>query len=338
MRQVGFVEVAPYEREGLDAVAFPGFEVIRTPARLDETMLPQLSEVEILSPFIYSRLTEETLGRLPKLRLIATRSTGYDHIDLSACRRRGIAVANVPSYGENTVAEHAIALMMALARRLPRAIAQTRNLDFSWSALEGNDAQGKTFGVLGAGHIGMQALRMARGLGMRTLAFDVHPHPAAAAEVGFEYVSFEQLLEDSDVLSLHAALVPETRHLIDERAFARMKPGVILINTARGPIVDSQALCEALDSGKVAAAGLDVFEGEELIKDEVARLSTSLTPDQLAQLATCHALLRRDNVILTPHIAFFTVESVRRLLETSLENIRRFLDGQPQNLVQASGT
>lgn len=337
MRQVAFVEVAPYEREVLDGATFPNVEVIRTSARLDETTARQLSEVEILSPFIYSRLTDEVLSRLPKLRLIATRSTGFDHIDLPACRRRGIAVANVPSYGENTVAEHAIALLMALVRRLPRAIAQTRNLNFSWTGLEGRDVKGKTFGVLGAGRIGMQALRMARGLGMRTVAFDAHPRPAAAAEGGFEYVPFEQLLEASDVLSIHAALLPETHHLIDQRAFARMKAGVILINTARGPIVDSQALCEALDAGKVAAAGLDVFEGEELIKDEIARLRTPLTQEQLAQLATCHSFLRRENVILTPHIAFFTVEGVRRLLETSLENIQRFLDGKPQNLVQGSG-
>jgi D-lactate dehydrogenase len=140
------------------------------------------------------------------------------------------------------------------------------------------------------------------------------------------------------VLSIHAALLPETHHLIDERAFARMKAGVILINTARGPIVDSRALCEALDAGKVAAAGLDVFEGEELIKDEIARLRTPLTQAQLAQLATCHALLRRENVILTPHIAFLSVEGVRRLLETSLENIQRFLDGKPQNLVTGPAT
>lgn len=333
MRQIAFFEVADYEQEAIQAASFPDAEI----QLLSKALCPETAALaagaEVISVFIYSKVTDEILAQFPGLRLVSTRSTGYDHIDLAACQRRGVAVAHVPSYGENTVAEHAFALAFALAKRLPAATAKTRSLDFSLRGLEGVDLRGKTLGVVGAGRIGTFAARIGRGAGMEVIAFDPHQNPDLARQEGFRYVPLEELLSLADVVTIHAALTPQTYHLIDRAAFRRMKPGALLINTARGPIVDSEALCEALDQGWIAGAGLDVFEGEELIKDEAELLRNPLTLQQLRQLALCHALLRHDNVILTPHMAFFTREGVARLIETSLENIRTFLEGMPQNLV-----
>lgn len=333
MRQIAFFEVAPYEREAIEALTLPGAEIHRFAEPLTPDSACRSAEAEIVSVFIYSRITPDVLACLPRLRFITTRSTGYEHIDLEACRQHGVAAAFVPSYGENTVAEHAFALIFALARRLQVAALKTRSMDFSLQGLEGIDLKGKVLGIIGMGRIGTHAARIARGAGMEVLAFDPRENPELASREGFRYAPLEELLGSSDVLSIHAALVPATYHLLDRTAFRKLKRGAILVNTARGGIVDTEALCEALDDGTLAAAGLDVFEGEELLKDEIALLRRPLDQQQLRHLALCHSLLRRDNVILTPHMAFFTREGVGRLLETSFANIRAYMAGSPQNLV-----
>lgn len=333
MALVAFYSVAPYERATIEAHRFDHATHALWGEPLDERSVEAARDADVLSVFIYDRVTDPILDRLPRLRLVVTRSTGFDHIDLEACRRRGVAVANVPAYGENTVAEHAFALLLAVARKLPTALRQTRELDFSLSGLMGLDLKGKTFGVVGAGRIGLSAVRIARGFGMRAIAHDVREVSELAEREGFRYVPFDELLESADAISIHAALTPHTHHLFDREAFRRIKRGAILINTARGPIVDSEALCEALHAGWLAGAGLDVFEGEELLKDEAMLLHAGLTDQQLRQLAFSHVLLRHDNVVMTPHAAFFTREGVDRLVEASLENIDVFLAGRPRNLV-----
>ncbi|MFP5502425.1 MAG: NAD(P)-dependent oxidoreductase, partial [Candidatus Sericytochromatia bacterium] len=240
------------------------------------------------------------------------------------------------SYGEHTVAEHAFALLLALARKLRVAVRQTRELDFSLSGLMGFDLKGKTLGVVGAGRIGRQVLRIGRGFGMRTIAYDPFPAPEWAETEGFLYVSLDSLLRESDVVSVHAALTPETTHLIDRAALQAMKRTAVLINTARGPIIDTEALCEAMHEGWIAGAGLDVLEGEELLKEEAELLHRPLEDRQLRQLLYGHSLLRHDNVIVTPHSAFFTREGIARLVETSLDDIRAYLAGRPANLVPGS--
>ncbi len=331
--QIAFFEVAPYERARVEAAEFPGHEVRIVSEALGPQTVARAAEAEILSVFIYSRVTQALLDQMPKLKFIVTRSTGHDHIDVAACRNRGVEVTYVPSYGENTVAEHAFALILALARNLPTAIRKTRGMDFSLEGLEGIDLMGKTLGVVGAGKIGRQALRIGRGFGMEAIAFDPHEQPELAAKEGFRYVPLDELLMQADIVSLHAALVPETHHLIGEEQLRRMKPTALLINTARGPIVDTEALCRAMHEGWIAGAGLDVLEGEELIKDEAELLHRSLSQTQLRQLAFCHALLRHENVIVTPHSAFFTREGVQRLVDISLDNIRAFLNGKLLNPV-----
>lgn len=337
-RKIAFFEVGDHERETLEAAEFPAFEVVRSPAHLDPAALGEAADVEVLSVFIHSRVSREVIDRMPALRMISTRSTGFDHVDLAACRERSIVVSNVPSYGENTVAEHAFALILALAKRLKVAHRKIRDLDFSLGGLQGFDLQAKTLGIVGAGRIGIHAVRIGRGLGMRVVAHDPLEIPDLAAREGFRYVSLDELLGTADVVSLHAPLRAETHHLIDREALCKMKPGALLINTARGGLVQTEALCEALNEGKLGGAGLDVFEGEDLISEEAELLHRPMTLEQARELLLVHVLLRHENVILTPHSAFFTREGVGRLLQTALDNIRAFLEGKPQNLVSGPAT
>lgn len=331
--QIVFFAVAPYERPKIQGFRLDGAETLVLAESLDERTAEVAAEADVVSVFIYSRVTDGVLARLPRLKLIVTRSTGFDHIDLEACRRRGVLVTNVPAYGEHTVAEHAFALLLALARKVHVARQKTRELDFSLDGLMGIDLKGKTLGVVGAGRIGVSAIRIAKGFGMAAIAHDMREAPELADREGFRYVELDELLRAADVVSLHAALTPATHHLIERSALRRMKPTALLINTARGALVDTEALCEALHGGWIAGAGLDVLEGEELLKNQGALLHTALTADQVRQMAFAQVLLRHDNLILSPHSAFFTREGVDRLLETSLTNIRAFLQGRPQNVV-----
>jgi D-lactate dehydrogenase len=306
-------------------------------AILDEPLevnnVARASEADVVSIFIYSQVDRQILEALPRVKLIATRSTGHDHIDLSACAKRGITVSNVPRYGENTVAEHAFGLILALSRKIYQGALRTARLDFRSEGLRGFDLKGKTLGVVGAGAIGLHLIRMAKGFGMEVVASDAQPQRLLAEVLGFRYVPIEQLLAVSDVISIHIPLTSQTHHLIDAEAFGLMKRGAILINTARGEIVDTKALVNALNDGQLAGAGLDVLEGEETIKEEAELLAETLPPEKARQVVQSYALLNRDNVIITPHTAFYSREAEERIMETTVENIRSFCEGSPQNTV-----
>ena len=210
--------------------------------------------IEVLCVFVRTRVDESLLRLLPRLRLVATRSAGIDHIDLDACRRRGIAVCHVPDYGSASVAEHVFALLLGVTRHLTQAHERARQGSFAYRGLTGFELEGKTLGIVGLGRIGRHAARIALGFGMDVLAYD--PAFAASAEHpdGVLLVTWEQLLQSSDILSLHVPATEGTHHLLDAQAFARMKPGVVLINTARGALIDEAALLRALDEGIVVAA------------------------------------------------------------------------------------
>jgi len=299
----------------------------------------QYADAEVVSTFIYSELNRDVLEKLPSLKLIATRSTGFDHIDTVYCVGRGITVSNVPSYGENTVAEHVFALLLAISHRLPEAMDRAQSGHFSPEGLQGFDLTGKTLGVIGTGNIGRHVIRIASGFQMDVVAFDVEPDPALAGARGIRYVDLEDLFAVSDVITLHVPSLPETRHILSSRAFARMKDGVVVINTARGDLIDTRALIQALTSGKVAAAGLDVLPDEPLIREE-AELICSFFCDQhdLRNLVANHVLLRMRNVIVTPHSAFNTREAVARIVGTTVENISAFIAGAPLNVVTGPST
>jgi D-lactate dehydrogenase len=329
-----FVEVAPWEVAQIEAVVpeIPGVAATLRPGRLDQH-LDEVAATEVLSPFIHSRVDAGALERLPRLRLVATRSTGVDHIDLEACAARGIAVANVPTYGENTVAEHTFALILGLSRRLIGAERKGRRADFDLSGLQGFDLKGRTLGVVGAGRIGLHVIRIARAFGMAVVVSDPNREELLAEVLGFDYVELDELLERSDVVSLHAPAVPATHHMIDAAALARMRPGALLINTARGALVDTEALVAALDSGRLGGAGLDVFEGEEHVGEDYELLAQG--GEDRVRLALGRRLLAdRDDVILTPHNAFNSREAVERIAATTAQNIAAFLAGESLNRVR----
>ncbi len=297
----------------------------------------QLADVAILIPFIHSHIGAPEMARMPALRLIATRSTGYDHIDLAAAAARGIVVANVPGYGENAVAEHTFALILTLSRKIDQAIARARAGDYTLEGLRGFDLYGKTLGVIGAGAIGLHTIRIGKGFGMRVLASDTHQSSLLAEVIGFSYVPLAQLFAESDIITLHAPALPSTFHMINRETLSQMKRGAILINTARGTLVDTEALTWALDSGILGGAGLDALEGEEFLQREeelLAQVGTEGVESKLRLLLSNHRLQRHPNVILTPHIAFNTEEALRRILDTTIANVKAYLQGTPDHVVR----
>lgn len=326
-------EIEPWEREAFEGLQ-EEHELVYENGRLDVGMAERYADAEIISTFIYSSLDRDILHEFTGLKLIATRSTGFDHVDLDTCSENGVKVANVPIYGENTVAEHVFALLLAISHHLIDAVDRTRRGDFSQAGLRGFDLQGKTMGIVGTGSIGRHAARIAKGFGMEVVAFDVKPDDALASEIGFRYLDFKEVLARSDVLSLHVPANKKTRHMIAQDEFETMKDGVILINTARGSVVDVRSLLGALSTGKVAAAGLDVLPEEPVIREEAELLRSAFSHEHdLESLLADHILLRLRNVLITPHSAFNTKEAVQRILNTTRANIDAFIAGKPQNLV-----
>ena len=328
--KTAFFEVQTWERELLGARDFDGEPNALFEHRLTSDTVESAQGFPAISVFIYSDVSREVIEALPDLRLITTRSTGTDHIDLAAARARGITVGHVPDYGANTVAEHAFGLILGLSRRIFAAYAKVRDRDFSLEGLRGFDLKGKTIGVIGAGSIGLHVIRIAGGLGMKALAYDVRQTPLIAEVLGFQYADLDRLLAESHVVSLHLPLTPQTHHMINAETLAKMRRGALLVNTARGELVDLRALAAALDSGHLGGAGLDVFEGEERIKEESQLLRRRPLPEGLDVVLS---LLDRPDVILTSHMAFYSDEALEHILHTTLENIHAFEAGQPINVV-----
>ncbi|MGQ9881763.1 MAG: NAD(P)-dependent oxidoreductase [Armatimonadota bacterium] len=336
--QIAFFEVDPWQAEYLEQ----GIEKLGIASQLKTDFLTHQLSVEdcercanydAVAVFIGTKVSSTVLQALPNLKLILTMSTGYDHIDLNACRQRGVTVCNVPHYGENTVAEHTFALILSLTRKLHAAYFQGLRGEYDIRTLRGFDLYGKTLGVVGAGSIGLHVIRIARGFGMRVLAFDTRPQHLLADVLGFNYTDMDILLGESDIVTLHVPATPATYHLINRDTLRKMKHGALLINTARGAVVDTEALLWALEEGILAGAGIDVIEGEEYITEESALLKKPLAEPTLRQLVQAHLLLRRENVVFTPHIAFNSQEAVERILDTTLENLWAFLNGVPNNVV-----
>lgn len=329
-------ETESFESEYLSRELGEEVSIKTDPRPLNEILADapdELSEVSVLMPFIHSAVDRETFEAMPDLRLIATRSTGYDHIDLECAKERSVSVANVPAYGENTVAEHAFALMLALSRKVHQAWFRTQRGDYTLEGLRGFDLAGKTLGVVGAGSIGLHVIRIAKGFGMDVLAYDVNQNRLLSEVLDFRYVGLEELLENSDIVTLHAPAIPQTYHMINRDTLALMKSGALLINTARGSLIDTQALAEALDSGGLAGAGLDALEGEEFMEHEDELLHQTGAEEKLKLLVRNNILQRRPDVVITPHIAFNSEEALTRILDTTAENVRAFLGGETLNLV-----
>ena len=313
-------------------------EIVFLNAPLNQESARRHSGADVISTFIYSSLDAETLQNFDHLKLIATRSTGFDHIDLDYCAERGVMVCNVPEYGQNTVAEHVFGLLLTISHRLREAMDRTRRGDFSLQGLQGFDLFGKTLGVIGTGHIGRCVIEIAKGFRLRVIAHDVKPDEEMAARLGFRYLGLGELLRESDIVTLHVPANEQTHHLLSFEEFELMKDGMILINTARGSVVNVRALLRAIADGKVAAAGLDVLPEEPVIREEAELLRSIFRQrHDLETLLADHILLRLRNVYITPHSAFYTREAIQRILNTTVENIAAFARGEPGNVVGAIG-
>ncbi len=324
----------PWEREYLTE-KLEEQEIIFIDGHLQDNPDLRDDKVEILTIFVKSRIGMEEMDRFPNLKAIVTRSTGFDHIDLEEAKKRGITVSNVPAYGENTVAEMAFALLLALSRRVYDGYKQVvEQNNFSPKGLTGFDLKGRTLGVVGSGHIGQYAIRMGNGFSMRVLAFDVHQNEELAKELNFEYVSFDELLEQSDVITLHVPYNEHTHHMINQENISKMKKGSVIINTARGPVLETDAIIKGLQNGTLAGAGLDVLEEEEHMLDGLDLLTEDKpNPESLQTVLQNQYLIDHPHVIITPHNAFNTTEALKRILDTTVENIKAASEGKAINVV-----
>ena len=254
-----------------------------------------------------SRFTENVFAQCKQLRLLSLWGTGTDNVDLAAAARQKVTVTNTPGVAATSIAEHCLALLLATARRIPHADSQVRG--GGWPRGGGVQMQGKTLGVIGLGAIGRRFASLGAAIGMRVITWTMHPDPA----LGFEHVPLDQLYHDSDAISVHLRLSDQTRSMIGAREFGLMKPSAILINTARGPIIDEAALLHALTEGRIAGAGLDVFDREPL--------------------PAGHPLTKLTNVVLTPHSAGITPEALEAGLQMAVDNVFDFLEGEPKHVV-----
>jgi len=332
--KIAFFELEGWEKEKIEK-KLAGHELILSTEKLDLDNVQKYQDIEILSIFICSELNKEFIDKLPNLKFIATRSTGFDHIDVDYCKTKNILVSNVPEYGTKTVAEWTIGLMLALMRKIYYAIDQIKESEsFDLSNLRGEELDGKTLGVIGTGKIGKQVIKLAKAFGMNILAYDSYPDEKFAEEYDVKYVSLEELFQNSDVITIHTNLNQSTYHLINQNNIDLIKRGAYLINTARGGIIETSALIYALKEGILKGAALDVLEEENEVKEELELLiNKEVKEEEIKTIWANHILMKMPNVLITPHNAFNSKEAVERILNTTIENIKSFIEVKPVNLV-----
>lgn len=329
--KIVFFEVENWEEELLKKI-FP--QALLVKERLSLENVNSFSDVEIVSTFIYSQVRKEILDQMPKLKLIATRSTGFDHIDISYAKTKNIIVSNVPEYGSRTVAEHAFALILTLTKKIYQSINQAKNFNFNHQEIRGIDLFGKTLGIIGLGKIGLEMVKIAQGFSMKILVYTRTKNQQLQEQYNFQYVSLEDLLKNSDIISLHLPFNQETKHIINKNNVSLIKKGAYLINTARGGLIETEALVYGLEKEIFSGVGLDVLEEERILTEETEILTNIYkTQTDFKTLALNHILTNNPKVVITPHNAFNTKEALMRILETTIFNINQFLKNQPVNIV-----
>ncbi|MEO6509197.1 MAG: NAD(P)-dependent oxidoreductase [Patescibacteria group bacterium] len=327
-----FFEVQDWEQELLKHV-FP--DALLVEDKFDSTIISKYADAEIISCFIYSRLNKEIIDQMPRLKCIATRSTGYDHIDVEYCKQKGIVVCNVPEYGSRTVAEYTFALMLMVSRKMYDSVTQLKECNFDHKKLMGFDLFGKTIGIVGLGKIGIEVLKIAQGFGMKVLANAHTQKPELAQQYQFTYVSLDELLQQSDIVTLHLPAIKETTHIINTQNVLNFKKGAILINTARGPLVQTEAILTGLEKGILSGVGLDVLEEETNLTEEAQLLSShSTSAADFKTMCMDHVLINHPNVVATPHNAFNSQEALLRITNTTIDNIQNYLSGKLENTNQ----
>lgn len=292
-------------------------------------------ETEILGVFVDSEVDKNVFKKMPHLKFIATLSTGYDHIDLKEAEKRKIPVSNVPTYGEDTVAQHTMALILALTRKLFPSVKRVKEGIYDYHNLRGFDLKDKTVGVIGTGHIGMHLIGMLQGFNVKIIAFDAFPNKENAKKYNFAYVPLKKLLAESDIISLHTPLLPSTYHLINKKNIKMLKKGTYLINTARGGLIEPEALVIGLESGQIAGAGLDVLEDEDLIENPDKLLAKDCRECDIKDSLMNNIIIDHPNTIVTPHNAFNSLEALKRIFDTSIDNIKSFTQKELKNTVSS---
>lgn len=336
MTKIVFFDADNFDKKFLNA-AFDGkFDIEYVENSLNDMteLTDKQKQAQIISCFTTSRVSKEVLEKFPNLKLIALRSVGFNHIDTDYCKEHGIAVETTPNYGNMTVAEFAYALLLDVARRVTSTYMFMRNTDIIPRNTTGIELFGKTIGIVGLGKIGAESARIAFGFGMKILGYDKYEREDLKEKYGVQYVDFETLIKNSDFITLHAPATKDNYHLFDEKAFNKMKQNAIIVNTARGELIDTQALYNALKNKVIRGAGLDVLESEETMENrdylnDIDRLNTKSLQNTIFN----DRLLRLNNAIITPHIAYDTQEAIERILSTTVENINEFVQGRTQNNV-----
>lgn len=326
MQTIIFYDVKCYEREFFEKELYEKYNLeFKKSELLPDTDVSYMEEnAEIISVFTSSRLTRETLEKFKKLKIILTRSVGYSHIDIDYCNSRNIIVANTPHYGDYTVAEFSFGILLNLVRRICYGVNELKSGDM-YPETFGMELYDKTIGIIGTGSIGSKAVKIAKGFSMNVMCYDVYHNESLEKEFNIKYVDIDTLCKLSDVISLHTPLTPNTYHLIDRNKIALMKDNVIILNTARGELIDTEALYDALLDGKIKGAALDVLEFEDTISSK--RPGENLNLKNLRTSLINNKLLNLDNVIATPHIAYDTKEAVERILNMTLQNLSEFENG-----------
>ncbi len=305
-RSIYFLE-ATIEDQNLISENFPDAKIIEETLSEDE-IIARCIDAEVLCVFVHSKISKKVINSLQNLKMIVTRSVGYDHIDLQSAQEKNIVVANVPDYGAHVISEFVFALLLSGLRYVGEGDERVeKKEDFSFTGLRGVALKGKTLGVIGTGKIGRNVARIASlGFLMNVLAYDAYPNEEIAEEMHFRYVNLEEIWKKADVVSLHCPLLEETKHLVNDESIAKMKDGVIIVNTSRGGIIDTGALVRAIKNKKVSRAFLDVLEHEE-------------------NIATDRELINLPGVITTPHIAFYADDSMQKMYEIAFLTIKEYI-------------
>ncbi len=316
MKKIVFYDTKPYDRVWFDKLN-DKYELEYFESKLDGKTAVLACGYDGAVAFVNDRIDKEAIDALYEggVHVLALRCAGYNNVDVKAAYKK-VHILRVPAYSPYAVAEHTMALLLALDRKIHKAYSRTRDFNFSLQGLVGFDLHGKTIGIVGTGKIGRVFINICRGFGMRVLAYDPYPVPGA----DIDYVELDTLFEKSDIVSLHCPLTEQTRHLLNARVFRKMKKGVVLLNTSRGGLIDSEALLKALNDEIVAGAGLDVYEEEyDLFYEDY---SDTIVKDDVLSL-----LISRPNVILTSHQAFLTNEALENIARTTLENLDAYFSG-----------
>lgn len=303
-----FLEVEPEDTKTVRAVFSKA--AIESEVLSEDEIIKKHKNAKVLCVFIYTKISRKIIENLPNLKFIMTRSVGYDHIDLAAANEKNIPVCNVPDYGSHVIAEHVFALLLSSIRCVKEGDDRMEQCFFDFHGLRGIALKGKKLGIIGTGKIGRNVARIASlGFLMEVIAYDPHSDEEAARENHFHYVDLEKIWKESDFITLHVPLLKNTKHIINKQTIAKMKDGVVLVNTARGGLIDTKSLVAGIKSNKISHAALDVLEHEKNIADN-------------------EELIHLPRVITTPHIAFYADDSMRRMYDEAICSIQRFLNGE----------